>query len=854
MAEVARPRAIAVVGAAGRFPGAADLDALWRLVVDRGSAAREVPPDRWPVAPDELFDPACGPDRLISTRGCFLDPFDFDSEGLALPADRLAALDPLHRLAVSVGAGAFRDGGGERLDRARTSVVLANILLPTDGASRHTRHLAGAPFADGGADPLDREPAALPASLLAAALGLGGGSHTLDAACASSLYAIHLACLELESGRSDAVLAGGVSRPQALYTQVGFSQLQALSPSGRCLPFDSRADGLVVGEGACVFLLRRLEDAVRDGARILGVIRGIGLSNDVGGSLLSPESEGQLRAMRAAYAQAGWRPADVDLVECHGTGTPRGDEVELASLKALRDDPADPGCVVGSVKSNVGHLLTAAAAAGLAKVLLALRHQALPPTAGFDAATAAAGVGAPLRVLEAAESWKPRAAGSPRRAAVSAFGFGGINAHLLVEEWTPSADRKDGVVPAGEGVLGAAPGASSDRPATPAGLRSSGDAADAKPAIAIVGMATRFGRLSDLAAFREAIFRGEPVLDPPPADRAGGAPGAWIEELEIPLGRYRIPPKELPSLLPQQLLALEAAVSALEDAGGLRGAAPLRSGALVGLGLDPATTLFHLRWILRTRLLEQARRDGLPMDERKVDARVDELLAHLGPPLDATRTLGALGGVVAGRVARELQLGGPSFSVSAEDASGMRALEVATRLLQSGDVDAMIVAAADLADRSGAAPGLRADDVAGDAAARDPGRSGAREAGVPAPCDGAAAVVLKRLDDAARDGDRIYAVLKGIGAAGGGVPAGGPPEETIHAALERAWADAGLEPLRASLVIAHGGVDPSQDEAEGRALRRFFADRRPGVDTPDCALSSARGIVGHAGAASGLAS
>jgi len=801
------PRAIAIVGAAGRFPAAEDLDALWRLVASRGSAIREVPPGRWPVEPGELLDPSGAPDRLISTRGCFLDPFDFDASGLGLDAGLFDELDPLHRLAVSVGVDAFRSGGVS-IDRARTSVVLANILLPTEALSRHTRAEAGGVFADGGAHPLDRAPAALPASLLATSLGLGGGSYTLDAACASSLYAIHLACLELEAGRSDAVLAGGVSRPQALYTQVGFSQLQALSPSGRCLPFDGRADGLVVGEGACIFLLRRLEDAVRDGAPILGVIRGIGLSNDVGGSLLSPESEGQLRAMRAAYAQAGWRPADVDLIECHGTGTPRGDEVELSSLRALRSEPGDPGCVVGSVKSNVGHLLTAAAATGLAKVLLSLREETLPPTAGFAAATASPGLAGPLRILESPEPWPAREDGTPRRAAVSAFGFGGINAHLLVEEWSATAN-------------------------TSAPLA----AEAAKPAIAIVGLAARFGGLGDLAAFREATFRGEPALRAHPDDP--DAPhGAWIDRLDVPVGRYRIPPKELPSLQPQQLLALEAAVSAMDDAGGLAGSDKLRAGVLVGLGLDPATTHFHLRWILRSRLREEARAAGRQVDEAALDAEVEARLPSLGPALDAARTLGALGGVVAGRIARELQLGGPSFSVAADGASGLRALEVATRLLQAGDVDAMVVGAADLA-HPGGSPGSPAAPFDRDAAGVAPG-------------EGAAAVVLQRLEDAERSGRRIYAVLGGVGAAGGGTPGDPASESIVRSALERAWADAGLPPEDASLVEANGSGEPAQDAAEGRALRTFFS--KANGDAPTIALGSAKAVIGHVGAASGLAS
>ncbi len=172
------------------------------------------------------------------------------------------------------------------------------------------------------------------------------------------------------------MLAGGLSRPDSLYTQMGFSQLHALSPSGTCSPFDQRGDGLVVGEGCGMVLLKRTEDAVRDGDHIYAVIRGIGLSNDIGGSLLAPAAEGQLRAMRAACQQAGWSPTDVDLIECHATGTPVGDAVEFASLRSLWGESGwrRGQCVIGSVKSNIGHLLTAAGSAALIKTLLAMKH------------------------------------------------------------------------------------------------------------------------------------------------------------------------------------------------------------------------------------------------------------------------------------------------------------------------------------------------------------------------------------------------------------------------------------------------------------------------------------------------
>lgn len=968
MAEMKRGRAIAIVGAAGRFPSAADLDELWAMLLEGRSASKDVPADRWPVAKERLLDPSGAPDRLLSTKGCFLEPFSVATEGFEVDPALVASLDPLHALALDVGAAAFRDAKLPSIDRARIPVILANIVLPTDAASKLSSALASrgvdgaagaippasklnkgltsrgvdgsagaspAPSASGAAalspaqgaaengevSPLDRQPAALPAALLSRALGLGGGSYTLDAACASSLYALHLACLELEAGRADAVLAGGVSRPQALYTQVGFTQLQALSPSGSCSPFDISADGLVVGEGAAIFVLRRLDDAIRDGERILGVIRGVGLSNDLGGGLLSPDSEGQLRAMRAAYEQAGWCPQDVQFIECHGTGTPRGDEVELASLRALfteegsplagvsriapggDEDPGDPPpgrgadspaagadspaagadspeVVIGSVKGNVGHLLTAAAATGLAKVLLALREKTLPPNANFSASTAAPGLrGSPFTVLEEARPWEPKAQGLPRRAAISAFGFGGTNAHLLLEEWlgdppAPSSESSStGAAPeqrASPPSPGAAAPASTSSwqqaslpsPAAKAAVRSDASGRDRAAGgantptpIAIVGMATHFGRLKDLGAYREAIFRGAPVLDPRPPHRWAGAQsahlaldelrGAWIDELEIPLGRFRIPPNELPSLLPQQLLALEVAAAALEDAGAQAlGPAPrLRTGALIGLGLDLETTNFHLRWLAE----ERGRGEGAAHSPEGRSRHLEEALAELGPPLDAPRTLGALGGVVAGRIARELQLGGPSFSLAGEDASGLRALEAAVRLLQAGDVDSMLVGAVDLA---GDLRQLEAADTLRPWSRANQPRPFDEEADGPTVGEGAAAVVVKRLDDALRDGDRIYAVIRGVGAASGGTLGEGPSVDAYSTALERAWSEAALEPRQLGLLEADGSGDPALDRLEALALQRFFGE----TDEKRSSLSAAKAVIGHTGAAAGLAS
>ncbi|MFO0807664.1 MAG: beta-ketoacyl synthase N-terminal-like domain-containing protein [Gemmataceae bacterium] len=654
---------IAIVGLGGLLPGADTLDDFWASVAAGRDCSSEVPPGRWvsdlPVG--------SGPDCVASRRGYYLR---------AIPEDpTYADLDPVVHLLLHTGRQAWADAVTEPVDRTRVGVILGHIALPTDTSSALSRDwLSGAgsvsdgPFGEGPSltlpaqskhDPHNLYVAGYPAGILAQALGLGGGSVTLDAACASSLYAIKLACDDLQAGRADAMLAGGLARPDCLYTQAGFTALKALSPTGRCSPFDAAADGLMVGEGAGVVVLKRLDDALAHGDTIHGVICGIGLSNDIGGGLLAPSSEGQLRAMRAAYAAAGWRPGDVQFIECHATGTPVGDAVELASLRELWSGERGHA-VLGAVKSTVGHLLTGAGAAGLLKVLLAMRHQTLPPTANCRGDIGAG----PFKVLREATPW-PSA--GPRRAAVNAFGFGGINAHVLVEEYSPC-----------------------DRP------RMAIRRADAP--VAVVGIGAQFGDAPDLAAVQARLF-GEPTT------------AHAIEEVRIPLDRFRIPPAELRDALPQQLLMLRVAAEAVDDADGLDD--PLHTGAFIGLGLDLNTTNFSYRWVQ-------------PPDDRNA----------AGPPLTADRTMGALGSIAASRVARAFGLGGPSHTLCSEDASGASALTAAVRALQRGELSQAIVGAVDFA----------CDPRWSLATARTPG-------------DGAAALVLMRLADAERAGKRIYAVL-----------------------------------------------------------------------------------------------
>ncbi len=822
---------IAIVGLGGVLPGAPTLDNFWQVVEGGVDTASEPPAGRWPLELDLAYhlDHARA-DRVYSRRACFVRDFRLDPTGLDLPPDLLDALDPMVHLALHAGREAWHEAVAEPVDPRRVGVMLGNIVLPTAAVSamadwilgrRFERELfraAGVPTPPETRSPVsavNRWVAGLPAAMLARALGLGGERLCLDAACASSLFAVGLAVDALRSGRLDAVLAGGLSRPDSLYTQMGFSQLLAVSPTGRCAPFDRKADGLVVGEGAGVLALKRLSDALAHGDRIRALVHSVGLSNDVEGSLLAPSREGQLRAMADVYRAAGWRPSNVDLVECHATGTPVGDAVEFASLQALwEEEDASPGaCVIGSVKSNTGHLLTGAGAVGMLKTVLALEHGVLPPTANFEQAGDNVELaGSPFRVLQRAEPW-PSPSGHPRRAAVSGFGFGGTNAHVLLEE---------AVEPSRVAVSVSLP----ERPPD--------------PDVVIVGLGARIGPWRDLTAVRQRMFgRGEDHAAAPKRHHWGipDAPVGWfIEELEIPFGRFKIPPREIEDALPQQILMLQVAERAIADTC-LDDVERLRTGVFVGVELDLNTTNYHLRWSVRARAADWARRLGRPAEGEEFERWADGLCDAIGPALNANRTIGGLGSIVASRVAREFGLGGPSYVLSSEETSGLSALRAATRALQRGRLDCALVGAVDFSGDVRSLLSLSSAEGFSTDGGPDSFEAGAD--GI-VPSDGAVALVLKRERDARRDGDRIYAIVRGIGSAGGDL------EHACDQAIRCGCEAAGVSPRELAYVESDGNGAGRQDRVEAAVLRRTFP--------ADTLNGCAKARVGNVGAAAGLVS
>ncbi len=436
-AEARQHEPIAIVGMACRFPGEADdPDRYWRLLHDGVDAVGEVPVDRWDV--DALHDP--DPDVPLKTytrAGAFLDDVaSFDPMFFGISPREAAKMDPQQRLLLEVCWEALERAGmaPATLNGSRTGVFVGQC-------GTEYGDLTGASLR-GGATDMDAffgtgVAPSVTAGRISFALGLQGPAMTIDTACSSSLVGVHLACQSLRSGESEVALAGGVNLILGPWVTIYMSKARALSPTGRCRTFDASADGYVRGEGCGVVVLKRLSDAVAAGDPILAVVRGTALNHDGrSGGLTVPNGQAQQALIRTALEDAGIEPKDVAYLEAHGTGTPLGDPIEMRAIHAAYGGDRDEPLLVGSVKSNIGHLEAAAGVAGLIKVVLALQNDAIPAHLHFrEPSPHIDWDHIDTRIPTELTPWPERDAG--RIAAVSAFGFSGTNAHIVVSEAPP---------------------------------------------------------------------------------------------------------------------------------------------------------------------------------------------------------------------------------------------------------------------------------------------------------------------------------------------------------------------------------------------------------------------------------
>ena len=750
----------AIIGISGLFPGSSTSEGFWNNLMEGKDLLGIANEEDFGADPNLFFHPNKGVvDKCYSTRGGYIRDFQFDPNGYQTPSDQLKDLDKLYQWSLYVAKEALRESGYLNQQEAlkKCGVILGNLSFPTGQSHKMMSEVYTQTTQAALRDLLGDETLQIPTTnhdfpnhgtldvapskIVHEALGLGTTHYSLDAACATSLYAIKLACDELITGKSDMMLAGAVCGSDQLFIHMGFSIFHAYADSNsKFVPLDDESGGLVSSEGAGMVVIKRLADAERDGDNILAVICGTGLSNDGRGKfLLSPNPEGQKLAFERAYQQNGISPENTSYLECHATGTPLGDVTELNSIADFfKKYNAKP--LLGSVKSNMGHLLTAAAMSGLHKVVLSMQKEVIPPNINLHQGLNADNnwIGEKEMITQPTP-WKDEV----KQAAINSFGFGGTNAHMVVQNYVKSE--------------------ADDRFTKPQRFsKTNGEHADnqrvtLKP-MAIIGMEAHFGDCTNLADFYATIYHGKQHFREMPRERwkgidqnaellksfgfEDGLPpkGAYIEDFEIDLLRYKIQPAEAETLEPQQALILKVADQAIMDANLKEGQ---NVAVLIAMESEPTIHHYLARWDLTwqmagvdfgsaqstgaaNRSLSEAdgnnqrnkisdvdfgsaqstgatprSSSGAENETKTTDLQSDllELTKNAIYHREGTQTpsqhTSFVGNIMASRIAALWDFSGPAFTVSAGEQSAFKALEIAQNLLSAGEVDAVVVGAVD---------------------------------------------------------------------------------------------------------------------------------------------------------------
>lgn len=692
---------IAIIGTSALFPGASTPKEFWENLMSEKDLTSYATQHDFGLDPASVYDPEKGiEDRCYSTRGGYIRDFKFDPNGFELSSDFLRKQDKLYQWSLYTAKEALIDGGyfQKKEHLKNCGLVLGNLSFPTSSSHQliadiynraletNIQELLKTPefkLKDHQQVPPDNGILeCTPSEMVSEALALGKTHYAIDAACATSLYAIKMACDELLLGKADMMLAGAVSASDQLFIHMGFSIFHAYSPMDqKFVPFDKDSTGLVSSEGAGMVLLKRLEDAERDRDQILGVIGGIGLSNDGRGKfLLSPNPKGQHLAFERTYDNNDISPKDTSYIECHATGTPLGDKTELNSIAAYFSQ-YNTCPLLGSVKSNMGHLLTAAGMTGLLKVLLSMQHGVIPSNINLtNPIKADSNWKGSERMIVNHTPWKNKI----KQAGINSFGFGGTNAHMVVQNYWHRKYKKvesSAFVP----------------------LKS----------MAIVGMDAHFGNCNNLESFYQTIYNGKQHFIPLPKNRWKGIEedgdllkkygftdgvvpkGAYIDEFEIDLFRYKIQPKEAERLHPQQALLLKVADNAIKDAGLEENS---NVAVLIAMETELAMHQYLARWDVEWQVKDALLNTDLDLDEESTSeliALVKKGIYQLDYKTAPSEFTSFIGNLMASRISALWNFSGASFTVSCGENSVFKVLEIAQNMLSLGEVDAVVVGAVD---------------------------------------------------------------------------------------------------------------------------------------------------------------
>jgi polyketide-type polyunsaturated fatty acid synthase PfaA len=456
---------IAIVGVSALFPAAINPTEFWLNIITGKDLITDVPATHWLIDDYYDADPNSAKDKTYCKRGAFLPAIDFDPLEYGVPPNTIPAIDTSQLLSLIVAKQVLQDATQDRyqtMDLSRTSVILGTSALEaltsvsarmqqpvlrralnnaglTEDQIQHVCKTIEKSYTDWQEDSFPGLLSNVVAGRIANRFNLGGTNCITDAACAGSLAALHLAVQELQTKTADLVITGGVDTLNDIVMYMCFSKTKALSTTGDCRPFSDQANGTVLGEGIGMFALKRLQDAEQQNDQIYAVIKGVGTSSDGRAkSIYAPLAQGQANAIARAYEQAQYPSTSVELIEAHGTGTKAGDVAEFQGLSlafAAADKINQKTCALGSIKSQIGHTKSAAGAAGLFKAVMALHHKVLPPTIKIDAPNPNLNLDqSPFYLNTKLRPWLRRQQ-QPRRAGVSAFGFGGSNYHIALEEY-----------------------------------------------------------------------------------------------------------------------------------------------------------------------------------------------------------------------------------------------------------------------------------------------------------------------------------------------------------------------------------------------------------------------------------
>ena len=823
---------IAIIGTACLFPEAETPQAYWKNLLSKQDSRSRATAQQMGRTADDYFAKNKGTkDKYYCTLGGYIHNYQFNANGYQLPAPQLENLDHTFQWSLQTAKEALKEAGYAG-NAGNCGVILANLSFPTK-QSNHVflplyqqlmqpalTELLGQDFKMPLTEKTDNLTnggiAGMPASVVAQALGLNGIYLGLDAACASSLYSIKLACSYLLSGKADLMLAGAVSAGDPWFVSIGFSIFNAFPQNIASLPLDKNSKGLNTGEGAGFVVLKRFDEAEKDGDTILAVIDAIGLSNDGRGKfVLSPNEKGQVTCFERAYQAAGIEPKDIDYIECHATGTPLGDQTEIQSMSQYFSDKGS-NFYIGSAKSNFGHLLTAAGMAGMNKMILALKNEAIPATIGLqNPMVSKDGKIGGTKVVSETRPWKKTT--KTRKGGISAFGFGGTNAHLVFEEY-----RKDNKTEPTKII--------------------------AQTPLSIIGMGAYFGDCKNLAEFEQAIYQGQQSTQQIPLDRWLGfeqqpetlqqmgtkqAPqGHYIDQFDFDYLYFKIPPEQKAPLIPQQLLMMKVLDEALKDAKLPTGG---NIGVIVAMEMDLTIHQFRGRVDSEWAINEGLEQAGINLNPAQKNKLINLVKDSFHNAVEINQFTSFIGNIIPCRICSLWDFSGPAFTISAEENSAFKALEVAKLFLEAGEVDAMVVGAVDLSGSfesvylQNQRNKLNLQDKASLAFAEENQGWNIGE--------GAGAIVLKRTDQITPD-EKPYAQISALAISS--------HQQNLAEITKQALISAKVTAQQIGYIELNSSGQSQQDAEELAALTEMTGQ--------NTALGSVKINIGHTFAASGLAS